>query len=660
MIWSDNEACLQWVKYNRSNITYVKNRVAEIKEIASKFKFYHVLGEQNPSDLLTRGMNYEDFINSKLWFYGPEWLMKRDNWPKQKEIVVVNEIVAEPEPINIELRKIFDFTKFSSLTKIYNMTDFIFKFIRLFKPDIKLPEASVFWMIYSQLNYFRCLYLTLYFENVCNLPISCFNYTFVKPSYISKDISFMIHDLGLYLDTQCCLIRSKGRIQNSNVSFNAKHPVLMSSKCHLTKLIIIKAHKYTLHGGVQETLNTVREQIWIPKGRQTIKKIISACVLCKKVEGRPCIYPGPPPLPSIRVSLNKPFENVGVDYTGAIILTKTSDNLPLKVYICLFTCTATRAIFLSVAQDMSANTFLLILRKFCATHSTPKVIISDNGTNFTCSAKFLEEIYNDFNVSEFCSVNKIAWKFIAPRAPWQGGFYEIMIKLVKNCLRKVLYKKKVSLAELETIIIEIQARINNRPLTYVDNDRSKLEILTPSRLLIGHKVEVFPTLINDVISDPPYLTHTDLNDHFRHLSLILNKFSGVWKKEYLLSLREKHYGSCSSKIGTPLSVGQVVLIESDCSRGDWPLGRITALHCDGDNIVRSVEVFTDNKTSVKTVEKLIPLEVSEPIDREVDSKCSVDNVDLNSIVDNLSIKPKRLASKKAAENRQLLIANGYL
>ena len=72
VIWSDNEACLQWVKYNRSNITYVKNRVAEIKEIASKFKFYHVLGEQNPSDLLTRGMNYKDFINSKLWFYGPE------------------------------------------------------------------------------------------------------------------------------------------------------------------------------------------------------------------------------------------------------------------------------------------------------------------------------------------------------------------------------------------------------------------------------------------------------------------------------------------------------------------------------------------------------------------------------------------------------------
>ena len=75
MIWSDNEACLQWVKYNRSNITFVKNTVAEIKEIASDFKFHHVVGKQTPSDLLTRGLNYEDFIKSKLWFYSPEWLI---------------------------------------------------------------------------------------------------------------------------------------------------------------------------------------------------------------------------------------------------------------------------------------------------------------------------------------------------------------------------------------------------------------------------------------------------------------------------------------------------------------------------------------------------------------------------------------------------------
>ena len=72
--------------------------------------------------------------------------MKRNSWTKQKEIIVVSEIFAEPEPIDIELRRIFVLTKISILTQIYNMIDFIpvFKFVRLFNSHIELPKASVF------------------------------------------------------------------------------------------------------------------------------------------------------------------------------------------------------------------------------------------------------------------------------------------------------------------------------------------------------------------------------------------------------------------------------------------------------------------------------------------------------------------------------------
>lgn len=90
--------------------------------------------------------------------------------------------------------------------------------------------------------------------------------------------------------------------------------------------------------------------------------------------------------------MNTPFENVGVAYSGPIVLTKTEDNEPRKVFIPLFTCTATRAIHLDVALDMTAESFLLILRRFCDIWSVPKQIISDNRTNFKAPAKFLEEI----------------------------------------------------------------------------------------------------------------------------------------------------------------------------------------------------------------------------------------------------------------------------
>ena len=126
------------------------------------------------------------------------------------------------------------------------------------------------------------------------------------------------------------------------------------------------------------------------------------------------------------------------------------------------------------------------------------------------------------------------------------------------------------------------------------------------------------------------------------------------KKEYLLSEREKHYDSCSPKTKTHLSVVKVVLIVSDVSRGDWPLGRITKFHTDSDNIVRSVELFTNDKTIVKIIEKLVPLEISESVDYEV-------NIDSHSSKIEVPIcesEPKRLASIKATGNRQLLIAVG--
>ena len=60
--------------------------------------------------------------------------------------------------------------------------------------------------------------------------------------------------------------------------------------------------------------------------------------------------------------------------------------------------------------------------------------------------------------------------------------------------------------------------------------------------------------------------------------------------------------------------GDVVLLNSDTHRSDWPLGRIVKVNKDSDNIIRSVKVFSQGKTSHKTIEKLVPLEV---FDREV-------------------------------------------
>ncbi|XP_076066113.1 uncharacterized protein LOC143039757 [Oratosquilla oratoria] len=303
-----------------------------------------------------------------------------------------------------------------------------------------------------------------------------------------------LSDLGLYKEESSGLIRSRGRLDYASIDHDTEFPILTPTKNHLAYLFITHAHERCLHGGTQETMLHVRMYYWMPKCRQTIKAMLGRCVTYKRVEGRKFEYPGPPPLPVDRVTVERPFLHIGIDYSGPITLTRTEDGAPHKYYICLFICTATRLVYLELASDMSALTFLNLFRRFCAMYSFPRTVISDNGSNFVAEAKFFKEMLDHTNVSEYMTENSIKWKFIAPRAPWMRGFYERMISLTKSCLKRVLYKKRVTREELETILREVQTRSNNRPLTYL-NEEEPVESLTPNHLLYGRTINPYPPLV---------------------------------------------------------------------------------------------------------------------------------------------------------------------
>ena len=149
-------------------------------------------------------------------------------------------------------------------------------------------------------------------------------------------------------------------------------------------------------------------------------------------------YPGPPPLPMERVQYVRPFECTGVDFTGAIKVRNRSGETQ-KLYICLFTCVATRAVHLQLINSLSAEAFVLCLRRFVAKCSLPSKLLSDNGTNFVAVSKFLDELQDETVVQDYLTTHKIKWQFISPRAPWQESVYERMIGLTKNCLSKALH-----------------------------------------------------------------------------------------------------------------------------------------------------------------------------------------------------------------------------
>ena len=86
---------------------------------------------------------------------------------------------------------------------------------------------------------------------------------------------------------------------------------------------------------------------------------------------------------------------------------------------------------------MTGVTFIQALQNMAAIYTLPKILISDQGTNFVGANEILSTINKTTEVKQMCASKGIEWKFTPARAPWFGGVYERLIGLVKRELHKM-------------------------------------------------------------------------------------------------------------------------------------------------------------------------------------------------------------------------------
>ena len=171
-------------------------------------------------------------------------------------------------------------------------------------------------------------------------------------SSMGKCCSNALHKLRPIL--VCGLLRIGGRVQNSPLNVDARHPFVLPKRHHVTELIIRRYHLRVGHCGTQYVLAATRERFWIVHGHSTVPHYLKNCQTCLLWKARACgqILA---PLPKCRVTPRfRAFSCTGVDYLGGPILVKVGRK-HAKRYGCLFTCMACRAVHLEVAYSLTAN-----------------------------------------------------------------------------------------------------------------------------------------------------------------------------------------------------------------------------------------------------------------------------------------------------------------
>ena len=75
-------------------------------------------------------------------------------------------------------------------------------------------------------------------------------------------------------------------------------------------------------------------------------------------------------LPGFRTNDIEPFAVTGVDFAGPLKYKETNKSFG-KCYVALFTCASTRAVYLKLCHDLTAEEFQSFKRVCCKERTTP-------------------------------------------------------------------------------------------------------------------------------------------------------------------------------------------------------------------------------------------------------------------------------------------------
>uniref|UniRef100_A0A1I7V2F0 Integrase catalytic domain-containing protein n=2 Tax=Caenorhabditis tropicalis TaxID=1561998 RepID=A0A1I7V2F0_9PELO len=626
VFFTDNTCVLQWITNDVGNnlalrwaagrVKKVRDRLTMLEDRKLRPTIRYVPTDQNPADLTTRGCSTTELKSNELWHFGPAFLRKtEEHWPVVGEIAAQDPVGIPVCSVSVSDRELGNkcengdragivskpfstfvpYSRTNSLNKLTSIVNYGLQFVAkcIKKRNDRFPENKILCTGYT-LRSFIVADGDDDEDAEATLGVQ-------PPQMFNPELG----EDGLYRHR-----RPFCNSKNPKLTEEMKRPIIIIEEHPLAPLLVYEVHENLLHQGVKQMVFELQKRYWMRRIGRVVRRVRAECVTCRKIHARPFAYPYADALPPVRCQAVAPFAFIGLDYFGP--LSYKSDCGKGKVWVLITTCLVTRAVHMELVMDNTTSSFITALGRVFARRGVPQSILSDNAPTFKLGYSIvnigLKTLVNkSATLTSYLAEKEIDIKLITPFSPWKGGVYERLIAIAKNMIFKVIGTSRVSFLELESLIIEAEIILNSRPITPNQNQLVDTEAIRPVDYIMPNVRLATPwddESVEELFTGgkTERLTRKLLEGVQAMKLKLWNRFSD----EYYTFLRESVVRTAAHSRLAP-AVGQVVLVVTH-QRYKWPIGVIRELIYS--SAVRSVRVKVGKHTLEKSVNHLVPLEVS--------------------------------------------------
>ena len=256
----------------------------------------------NPADDVSRGLTVKELLSNERWFRGPAFLWgDKSSWPINP-VSLANISDEDPEVrargqanhvTQMEETRPLDLLmlQYSSWYKFKRAIAWLLRFVHFLKGRRCLRDLS-------PVDVSPCGSLSI--DELRHAEAQIIKYvqktTFLPVINALQDVSHgepekrtlknigsfgSVYKLRPFLGREG-MLRVGGRLQHSTLEYQAKHQLLLPSKHHVTKLLIMDVHESVGHLGQEYVLTNWRQKYWIVQGRAAVRRVLGNCLTCRK------------------------------------------------------------------------------------------------------------------------------------------------------------------------------------------------------------------------------------------------------------------------------------------------------------------------------------------------------------------------------------------